>query len=77
MAASLSNEGMNSVQFLKSMISKLKILENTNDIINVSVMSINYQTSFVGSVNSQAQVMIEAYRDQSETLEGLMLQTMT
>jgi hypothetical protein len=68
---SVTNDGMNQLQFLKSMTSKLSILQNTIDIINVSVVSMNYQTSFV-QMNSQSQVMIEAYREQA-SLEGMML----
>lgn len=54
---------MNDLQFLKTVVSKLRILDNTIEIIYASVMAMKYSTSFV-DVNSQSQVMIEGYREQ-------------
>jgi hypothetical protein len=51
------------------MMSKLKILKNTIDIIDESIVAIKYQTTFV-QVSQEAQVMIETYRE-PETHEVL------
>lgn len=44
------------------MMSKLKILKNTTDIIEESLQAIKYATSFA-VVSPEAQVMIDAYKE--------------
>lgn len=53
-------EGLGSQHFHRMMLSKLKILKNTLDIIEESLTAIKYSTSFI---SPEAQVMIDAYKE--------------
>ncbi|CDW89208.1 major facilitator superfamily [Stylonychia lemnae] len=62
-------EGLGSQHFHRMMMSKLKILKNTIDIMEESLSAIKFSTSFA-VVSHEAQVMIDAYKE-AESLEGL------
>lgn len=55
-------EGLGSQHFHRMMMSKLKILKNTIDIIEETLTAIKYATSFT-KISHEAQVMIDAYKE--------------
>eukprot|EP00347_Sterkiella_histriomuscorum_P006843 403351220 len=63
-------EGLGSQHFHRLIISKLKILKNTIDIIEESLEAIKIASSFT-LVSHQAQVMIDTYKE-AESQEGLI-----
>lgn len=58
----LMPEGLGSQHIHRMMLSKLKILKNTLDIIDESIEAIKYAISFA-KVSREAQVMIETYKE--------------
>lgn len=70
--AYLLPEGLGSQHIHRMMLSKLKILKNTIDIIDETIEAIKCTISFA-KVSREAQVMIEGYKE-SEGNEGLVFQ---
>jgi len=62
-------EGLGSQHYHRMMMSKLKILKNTIDIIEEALQAIRYSVNFT-AISHEAQVMIDAYKE-AESLEGL------
>lgn len=67
--ASMIPEGLGSQHYHRMMMSKLKILKNTIDIIEEALQAIRYSINFT-AISHEAQVMIDAYKE-AESLEGL------
>lgn len=55
-------EGLGSQHIYRQMMSKLKILKNTIDIIDESITAIKYTTSFA-KISTSAQIMIDTYKE--------------
>ncbi|TNV83677.1 hypothetical protein FGO68_gene15450 [Halteria grandinella] len=72
---SLGGAALSSHQYQKTIQTKLKIYKNTLDIISQAIVQIKFSTTFV-NISSQAQVMIEAYKD-NLSHEAILLQKMS
>jgi hypothetical protein len=72
---SLGGDGLSSFKFQQTLSTKLKILKNTLKIISQAMLQIEYSTTFV-NVSKQAQLMIEAYKDNLSN-DAILLQKLS